>query len=242
MDIKTNGIVLRIIKYNDRSHIVDVYSQELGRCAVLVNIAKSSKSKIKSNLFQPLSLLDFNLSKTTKSSLYRLRDVRSHYTFSSIPFHPIKSAIAFYIAEFLYYAIRDENVNRPLFDYLDHSMRWLDGSEAGFANFHLVFLIRLSRFLGLYPNYSDYHRGDYFDLKHACFCSVQPLHPRFLKGEEALFILKLMRMNYDSMHLFKFSRQERGRVLHILNDFYKLHIPNFPDLKSLDVLKELFED
>lgn len=242
MDIKTNGIVLRIIKYNDRSHIVDIYSQELGRCAVLVNISKSTKSKLKSNLFQPLSILDLNLSKTNKSSLYRLKDVKLSYTFQSIPFHPVKSALAFYIAEFLYYAVRDENINKPLFDYLDHSMRWLDSCEVGYANFHLVFLIRLSRFLGLYPNYSDYHRGDYFDLLNACFCSSQPLHPRFLKGDESVFILKLMRMNYDSMHLFKFSRHDRARILHILNDFYKIHIPNFPDLKSLDVLKELFED
>lgn len=242
MDIKTNGIVLRIIKYNDRSHIVDIYSQELGRCAVLVNISKSTKSKLKSNLFQPLSILDLNLSKTNKSSLYRLKDVKLSYTFQSIPFHPVKSALAFYIAEFLYYAVRDENINKPLFNYLDHSMRWLDSCEVGYANFHLVFLIRLSRFLGLYPNYSDYHKGDYFDLLNASFCSSQPLHPRFLKGDEAIFILKLMRMNYDSMHLFKFSRHDRARILHILNDFYKIHIPNFPDLKSLDVLKELFED
>ena len=124
MDIKTDGIVLRIIKYNDRSHIVDLYSQELGRCAVLVNISKSTKSKLKSNLFQPLSILDLNLSKTNKSSLYRLKDVKLSYTFQSIPFHPVKSALAFYIAEFLYYAVRDENINKPLFDYLDHSMRW----------------------------------------------------------------------------------------------------------------------
>ena len=44
-----------------------------------------------------------------------------------------------------------------LFAYLIHSIRWLDECEnRSFANFHLVFLMRLSRFLGLYPNVDDY--------------------------------------------------------------------------------------
>lgn len=36
------------------------------------------------------------------------------------------------------------------------------------------------------------------------------------------------------------SRQERNRCLVIMNDYYRLHLPDFPVLKSLDVLKELF--
>ena len=72
--------------------------------------------------------------------------------------------MALFLAEFLYRAIREEAENRPLFAYLQHSVIWLDECREGFANFHLVFLMRLSRFLGLYPNLEDYHTGDYFDL------------------------------------------------------------------------------
>ena len=44
----------------------------------------------------------------------------------------------------------------------------------------------------------------------------------------------------ETMHLFAMSRAERNRCLTIINDYYRLHLPNFPLLKSLDVLKELF--
>lgn len=50
-----------------------------------------------------------------------------------------------------------------------------------------------------------------------------------------------MRMNYDTMHLFAMSRVERMRCLTVIEQYYRLHLPDFPELKSLDVLKELFD-
>lgn len=50
----------------------------------------------------------------------------------------------------------------------------------------------------------------------------------------------LFRMNYPTMHLFRLSRRERQRILHVLNEYYRLHVPGFPELKSLEILQELF--
>ena len=100
--------------------------------------------------------------------------------------------------------------------------------------------MRLSRFLGLYPNLDGYLAGDYFDLLNAQFCRRPPLHGNYLHPEEAAAICRLMRMNYYNMHLFSFNRQQRIRCLEVLNDFYRLHIPSFPQLRSLEVLQELF--
>ena len=150
--------------------------------------------------------------------------------------------MALFLAEFLYRAMREEAENRPLFAYLEHSVIWLDECKESFANFHLVFLMRLSRFLGLYPNLEDYHAGDYFDMLNACFISIRPqLHSSYINPEEAGQLCQLMRMNYDTMHLFTMNRAERIRCLTIINDYYRLHLPDFPVLKSLEILKELFD-
>ncbi len=102
--------------------------------------------------------------------------------------------------------------------------------------------MRLSRFLGLYPNLEDYHTGDYFDLLNACFTSIRPqLHSSYINPEEAGRLRQLMRMNYETMHLFTMNRLERTRCLNIMNEYYRLHLPDFPVLKSLEVLKELFD-
>ena len=102
--------------------------------------------------------------------------------------------------------------------------------------------MRLSRFLGLYPNLEDYSPGDYFDLQSGCFVAKPPqLHTSYIGAQESAILIQLMRMNYDNMHLFEMNRTQRARCLTILIDYYRLHVHDFPPLKSLDILKELFD-
>ena len=208
----------------------------------LVPVQRSRKSTVRLVLFQPLSIVEFEADVRPKSGLHPIKEAKAWYLFQSLPYDPYKSAIALFIAEFLYRALKEESENRALFGYLVNSIQWLDACDGSFANFHLVFLMRLSRFLGLYPNLEDYHTGDYFDLLNACFTSTRPqLHSSYINPEEAGRLRQLMRMNYETMHLFGMSRAERTRCLTIMNDYYRLHLPDFPALKSLDVLKELFD-
>ena len=222
---KTVGIVLHTLKYNDTSNIVEMYTELSGRVSFLVPVPRSRKSAVKSVLFQPLSLIEIEADFRPNATLYKIKEAKSFFPFSSIPYDPYKSSIALFLAEFLYRAVREEAENQPLFAY-----------------FHLVFLMRLSRFLGLYPNLEDYHDGDYFDMLNACFTSLRPqLHSSYITPQEASRLIVLMRMNYDTMHLFGMNRLERARCLTIINEYYRLHLPDFPVLKSLDVLKELFD-
>lgn len=239
---KITGVVLHTLKYNDTTNIVHIYTREEGRMSFLAKVSRSKKSGVKSVLFQPLAMVELEVSGSSSGNLRSIREVKSLYPFTSLPYHPYKSSIAMFLAEFLYRALREESPNHSLFAYLQHSICWLDECEnRSIANFHLVFLMRLSRFLGLYPNVDDYSPGCYFDMLNACFTPLLPKYGVFLKPEEASRICLLLRMNYDTMHLFTMSRIERNRCLVVINDYYRLHLPDFPILKSLDVLKELFD-
>ena len=239
---KTTGIVLHTLKYNDNSIIVDMYTAFHGRFSFIVSIAKSKKAAVKSVIFQPLAIIEFEADFKSRGGLARIKDAKVLFPFSSIPYDPYKSSIAMFLAEFLYRAVREETENIPLFTYLVHSINWLDECKGAFANFHLVFLLRLTRFLGLYPNLEDYQEGDYFDLQSGCFVSKPPqLHNSYIGTQESAILIKLMRMNYDTMHLFEMNRMQRARCLTIILDYYRLHVHDFPILKSLDVLKELFD-
>ena len=156
---RISGIVLRTVKYKDTSFIADVYTDTLGRASFMVSMSRSRKSPVKSVLFQPLALVELEADVRPNTSIYKVREAKSGYPFSSLPYDPYKSAIALFLAEFLCRAVREEVENRPLFAYLHHSIVWLDECRSGFSNFHLVFLIRLSRFLGFYPNLEGYTEG-----------------------------------------------------------------------------------
>ncbi len=239
---KNTGIVLHVLKYNDNTNIVDIYTEQSGRASYLIPASRSKKSSAKPVLFQPLAIIEFEANVRPGTNLCRIKEAKPVYLFQTIPYEPYKSAIALFLAEFLYKAVREETENKPLFAYLQHSIIWLDTCTNNFSNFHLVFLMRLSRFLGLYPNLEDYSKGDYFDLLNACFTPLKPLvHTHYIQGVEAWQLTRLMRMNYETMHLFGMSRTERTRCLEIMSDYYQLHIPGFRELKSLGVLQELFD-
>jgi len=195
---------------------------------------------MKKQFFQPLTFLEIEVDVRPNVQLQKLSDVRLAMPFFSIPFHPHKLAISLFMAEFLYYALRSEQRNELLYDYLESSILWLDGQEGRFANFHLVFLMRLSRFLGFFPNLEHYQTGDYFDLRDSVFLPLPPIHRDFLYPEEAEKVQLMMRMDYPTMHLFQMSHQERNRLLEVVLIYYRLHLPDFPEMKSVEVLQELF--
>ena len=238
---KTQAIVLHSLKYGETRLIVDMFTRSQGRQSFIVSIPKSVKGKIKKQLFQPLTLLEIESDLRPKLQLQKLSDVRLASPFSSIPFDPNKLSISLFIAEFLYYALRSEQHNEPLFDYIVNSIQWLDAQTDRFANFHLVFLMRLSRFLGFYPNLEHYQSGDYFDLRESVFLSTPPVHRDFLHPQEAEKIQLMMRMDFPTMHLFRMSHQERNRLLEVSLIYYRLHLPDFPELKSVSVLQELYQ-
>ena len=238
---KTQAIVLHSLKYGESRLIVDMFTRTFGRQSFIVSIPKTSKGKIKKQFFQPLTLLEIETDIRPKLQLQKLNDVRLLTPFESIPFEPDKLAISLFVAEFLYYALRSEQRNELLYDYLEYSIMWLDGQQANFANFHIVFLLRLTRFLGFYPNMDDYEDGDYFDLRESEFMRNLPVHRDFLHPEEAQKVQLMMRMDFPTMHLFRMSHNDRNRLLEISIKYYRLHLPDFPEMKSIEVLQALYK-
>ena len=241
MDVKTTAVVLRTIKYGDSSLIVDMLTEQMGRVSFLVRTPKTQKGKLKKQLFQPLTILSLVFDYRQRSSLQRIRDIAIAVPYITIPAVAPKIATAIFLAEFLSYVTRDEQRNTPLFEYIVSSLRWLDDADSGYANFHLVFMMRLSRFIGFWPNLDDYCEGCLFDLREARFTTVAPLHNDVLKAAEARQVCTLMRMTYSNMHAFRMNRSQRNRITDIILLFYRLHVADMPEMKSLAVLKELFD-
>ncbi|WP_308529133.1 DNA repair protein RecO [uncultured Prevotella sp.] len=238
---KTKAIVLHSLKYGDSSLIIDLLTEEEGRLTFIVRLPKTPKGKIKKQYFQPMTLLDIAFDFRPHASMQRIKDIRIDIPFTTIPFDPIKSSILLFISEFLLYITRSEQYNKALYQFVAKSVEWLDTATDHFANFHLTFMLHLSKFIGFHPNLSEATPYAFFDLRNAEFCHQIPLHTDYLKPNEANIVLKLFRMNYESMHLFRFSREERNYITEIILRYYTLHIPSMPTLNSFAILKEIFE-
>lgn len=240
MLVKTEAIVLRNTVFGDQKMIVDLFTDMLGCVSVVTRFSSSSKGKIRKQLFVPLSLIEIEMDYKENSSLQKLKNASISVPYTDIPFDSYKISISFFISEVTFFALRGENDNKALFNFVSKSLQWLDTTSKPCPNFHLVYMMGLVTFLGFMPNLDNYHEGDCFDLRNACFECRAEGHADFLDPEQAQRIVTLARMNYSTMHLFKMSHNDRNRIVDVLVDFYRLHIPGFPQLKSLDVLKQIF--
>ncbi len=237
---KTKAIVIHYVKYGDAQLIVDLFTEKFGRLPFIVRIPKSSKSKMKRQYFQPLMILDIEFDYRPKLNLQQFKNVSIGIPFSDIPFSPFKVSISLFLAELLYYSTRNEQSNIPLFQFLLKSLEWLDMASGNYANFHIVFMIRLSLFLGFSPNLETSENGDYFDMEEGRLVNHVPLHKHYLDKVNSMRMKKLVRLSYTTMHLYAMSRIERNQCVQIIVEYYRLHIPDFPEMKTLKVLQDLF--
>ena len=240
MLITSRAIILSIIRYSDDTIIAEAFTEHQGRVGFMVKISRSTRASVRHTLFQPLAILELIWEHRAGGGLSRPKIARSALPFTSLPYDPYKSAMALFIAEFLHHALRSEPASTHLYNYIEQSINWLDTCTSNYSNFHLVFLVRLTLFLGITPNVDTPERPKYFDLRAGNFVSTCPSHPDYLSDPEAQFIPMLLRMRYETMHIFHFNGEQRTQLLHHINTYYRLHLEGMPELKSLDVLSEVF--
>jgi len=237
---KTRGIVLHSRPYSDMYAITLIYTEEFGRVQYMTAQSKSRKTKVPRSLFHPLAILDLETEHQNLRDIQRIKEAKIHISLVSILTDPVKSAMAMFVAELISKVIREEQTNRLLFDFLLQSVRVLELTAASPVNFHLAFMIRLSRFLGFYPDSTGYQKGMFFDMQNGVFTLNKPAHIHFLFPEESAVFFNLLRMSYENMPVFRFSSRERQAIIRRILDYYRLHLSDFPEIKSLEVLHEVF--
>ena len=238
---KTSAVVLHALKYGDSQLVVDAFTESDGRVSLLVRLPRSRTATLRPALFMPLSLLEVEADFRPIAELVRLKQARTERAFTSLPYDPRKSAMALYVAEFLYRALRQEGSDSRLFGFVRNSVLWLDAAQGSCANFHIVFLLRLARYLGFSPDMRGYRPGHCFDLLNACFTPSRPVdHSYHVGPADAALLPALMRLNYANMHRFAMTRTDRERLLTLIEQYYRLHLSEFPPLRSPEVLRQVF--
>ena len=240
MLLKTKGLVLSSINYNDKYNLVQIYTESYGRVTYMVSKAKSRNNKVPKSLFSPLAVLDMEVEHQASRDIQRVKEARPIQHLYAIASDLGKTSMAFFLSEFLSRVLRDTNDSQLLFDFLDQSVQILEMTDKSIANYHLVFMTKLCHFLGFYPNLEEYRENYLFDMVNGEFVPYQPLHTHFLNRYDSMVLARLGRITYENMHKFVFSQKDRINIINKILEYYRLHLYDFPALKSLDVLHELF--
>ena len=237
---KTQGIVLSTTKYNDKFSIAQVFTSDFGRTAYLLPISKSKKRKINSALFFPLSVIDMEVEHFPLRQIHRLKDVQRQFPLYSINVTAIKLSIAFFLSELLTKILHETNENQVIFSYIKESIITLEELEKGLANFHLAFMFNLAQLLGIAPNLDNYSKSSFFDLMNGEYLHGKPIHNHYLNLQQSSFLNVFKRIDYNNLHLFKLSQGDRNIIINYMLDYYRMHVYDFPEIKSLEILRELY--
>lgn len=240
MLVKTNGIVLHHIKYTDSSLIVTIYTERFGRKTFIIHNARGRGSSPKANILQPLFLLELDIYFKPSRDIQQIKEFKNLVPFHTIPFNIIKSSVAIFLAEILYKTIREEESNFKLYEFLFNSIQFLDITSAGIPNFHILFLLQLTKYLGFYPENNFNKQNRIFDLQNGVFVPATPFHPHYVDERLSRILKELLQINYNNLNSIKIKSEERYRLLVKILEYYQLHTEGLGDVKSLQVLKEVF--
>jgi DNA repair protein RecO (recombination protein O) len=237
MLLKTRGIVLHNVKYADKKIISRIYTREQGIRSYMVNVSSSAKSKLKPALLLPLNQLEMEVFAKENKDLGRISEVRCTYQYTGLGTDMYKNAVASFINEVLYRCIHEQESNPFLFDFIEHSLQWLDVTHEPVYNFHLYFMAELSRYLGFYPQNNYNETENIFDLAEGVFIPFSPAHPDFLTGIQSKDFSDLFSVNLHSIAEYQINREQRLSLLSNLIHYYRLHVPGLKEFKSLAVLQ-----
>lgn len=234
----TKGIVFSALKYGEADLIVKCFTQSSGlKTYLLRGVRKSKKGKIKASLFQPLTQLEIVASHKDKGTLEYMKEARLGEVYQSLHTHVIKATVVMFLSEVLRNAVKEEEANQSLYDFLENSLIWFDRQEKT-VNFHLLFLVKLTRFLGFYP---DDSQRDFpvFNLLDGTFQEVET-NPECISDENVDLLQLLLGTDFDDLSSVKLNQVTRSGFLLMLMKYYEIHLQGFHKPKSLAVLNEIY--
>lgn len=229
---KTRGIVLGYVRYSETSIVVRIYTDIFGTQSYIVNGVRTAKAKTnKIALYQSLTVLDLVVYQSEKThSLQRVSEARCLVAWVHIPTNFVKTTIALFLAEVLDLVLQQEAPNPELFDFLVNSLRIFDLQTQEIENFHLRFLLKLTRFLGFAPSSAE----DIYNLIYKTeFQSWRTIIPT----EEQIILTNLIHSQYTDELVI--NNATRRHLLDQILLFYENNLQNWRKLRSIEVLRSL---
>lgn len=238
---KIQGIVVDVVRHNDRHNIVNLYTRQHGRLSFLSKIGVTARGKSRNSRLMPLSIVESDIEFHPNKELQTLRSVSTPASWHDIYFNPAKSAIVMFLYEFLNKFLRTSSPDTSLWDYIYDSLKILDGTDMrGTSNFHIAFLVNLSKEAGIYPRIDTRRQGSVLDLREGVFTSELPSHPDYLDTDETRMAYLVSRITFSNMRRFRLNAMQRNRIIDVMLRYYAIHLPGTSNLKSLDILREIF--
>ena len=235
MLLSTPALVLHTTEYSETSVIAKVFTRQLGVRSYILKGVRKGGGRTKRNLLQPLSYLDMVVYVNPKTTLNYVKELTPHTpTFTHSDTQAINNAVVFFMTELLYKTLREEEPDQQLFDYIVNALDELKGSHTStYVHMPLFFLLRMTRYLGLWPRDNYSLLEPLFDLQEGCFkaagaTTIDPGSSRLLHD-----YLQCLEQGSESPRA---SLDQRTDLMNRLIEYLQLHLDGFKNFNSHEIL------
>ncbi len=238
---KTKAIVLHTLRYGESSLIIQCFTEKWGRQSYLMKGVRKSKKNNRSNLFQPLFLLQMDIYFKPNRDLQWIKEFTLLNPQNSLQQDITKRAQALFITEVLSKTLREEEQNISLFQFLEGSLNYLEALDTAFASFHLLFMFQLTRYLGFEPQNNYSVDRPYFNLNMGMFSGISNGTDIFHEKDLGKYWKSCFLDSYTVFNDLVNNHYSRNMFLDSLLEFYRIHMENFDKINSVEILRTIFD-
>jgi|694.fasta_scaffold25398_3 DNA repair protein RecO (recombination protein O) len=238
---KSVGIVLQLTPFSDSQKVVRVFTRDFGTRSFMVSLhGKSRGARAAAALFRPMQELNFVFKNVSPDQLGRVKEVSPAQLFSNLHQHHAKRLIALFLAEVLYRVLKNHQEDQALYDYVLSGLHSLEKTEEKIADFHLFFMAGLASALGFHPENNFDSNNRFFNPQEGMFVHQTYAASGTIRDEVLSEKINLIFNPIDSSEdVLQITREQRAAILNILIDYFRYHVPEFTEIKSIEVLKEI---
>ena len=233
MKYKSRAIALSYIKQGEGSIIARIFTEEKGLQSFIVKGVRAKNAKKKLGLFQPLQLLSINATYLPKNSLQYISEIALEHSQINNGIDMKKKFISIFVAEVISKVLLEREKDKALFKFIWELEIDLNSLEKINPNFPLIFLIRLSEYLGFSPS-KEQITGVYFNMELGQFTNNQQQLDYYVEKENSIYLRELLE-NKD----INIPYQNRNQILLSLINYYKLQHYELKNMTSHLIIESL---
>jgi len=242
MIVKTDAIVLKTIDYSESSIIATLFTREKGKTAVIAKGARKPKSKFAAFLV-PGQVVEVVYYYKQSRSVQTLSDISYNFKLNSLRVDIHKMALMMSLMELTGQVLHDNEVNEPLFQFLETFLQWIDKQEEVPKLLFPYVQIRLADYIGigLQPAEEiDNHTTGYVNISSGTFSGEsEGEHAAILTPNQFAFVKKSLHSTNASVLRIVMPVDELKKLIEILDKYFTYHIEGIKPRKSDKIFDQL---
>ena len=237
MLVNRTGIICKTVKYGESSLILDIFSADVGMRSYICGGVRKKNSN-KAAMLRVMNLVDIVCydKSSTKPSLSRIKEVKFSKIYSRIPFDVVRGTVGMFLIEVSRKAIVQTDEADRIYDFVSLRFNELDSEQVVMKDFHIRYLIDLAREIGFEMQNNWSAIDTRFSLREGQFIADSQQHRDKLSIDLSELLSQYLAGGQPSS-----TKEQRRQLITKLVDYYRFHVDGFTEVKSLEVLYNLYD-